>query len=63
MLLSDICCAMTVSSLSVIVPIPDKCEKVINWMQRLKKLPSFKINKHGLDRLRFYVESIGPKMC
>ncbi|KOB78695.1 Glutathione S-transferase [Operophtera brumata] len=61
MLLGDICCAMTVSSLSIIVPIPDKYERVQNWMQRLEKLPSFKINKEGLDRLHFYVKSIGPK--
>lgn len=60
MLLGDICCSMTVSSLSIIVPIPEKYEKVQDWMQRLEKLPAYKINKKGLDQLRAYVEAFGP---
>uniref|UniRef100_A0A2A4JU40 Glutathione S-transferase n=1 Tax=Heliothis virescens TaxID=7102 RepID=A0A2A4JU40_HELVI len=53
--LCDICCAATVSSLEILVPLLEQHSKVKQWLMSLKSLPCFEINTRGLKRLQGFV--------
>ncbi|XP_030030115.2 glutathione S-transferase 1-like isoform X1 [Manduca sexta] len=58
MWLCDICCGATISSLELLIPGVEKYVALQSWMQRLQKLPCFKINYSGLMKLNNYVKLI-----
>ncbi|XP_031765891.1 glutathione S-transferase 1-like isoform X2 [Galleria mellonella] len=56
--LCDICCAATVSTLQLLIPLLNRHKNVEIWLNRVQALPCFEINKSGLKRLNVFVEKI-----
>ncbi|XP_047031133.1 glutathione S-transferase 1-like isoform X2 [Helicoverpa zea] len=56
--LCDICCAASVSSLEILVPLSEQHNKVKEWLESLKSLPCFEINTRGLQRLQGFVRKV-----
>ncbi|XP_059046599.1 glutathione S-transferase E14-like [Achroia grisella] len=56
--LCDICCAATISSLQLLLPLLDRHKNLKSWLQKLDALPCFEINRRGLKRLNVFVEKI-----
>ncbi|XP_053614947.1 glutathione S-transferase 1-like isoform X2 [Plodia interpunctella] len=54
----DLCCVTTVSSLQLLLPLSDRHSNISDWLQRLQKLPFYKLNERGLKRLNVFVEKI-----
>lgn len=62
--LADLSCISTVSSMNIVYPISaEKYPKIIQWIQRLEKLPYYeKINKEGAVGLQDLIkEKLGQK--
>ncbi|XP_073954196.1 glutathione S-transferase 1-like isoform X2 [Choristoneura fumiferana] len=57
MCLGDICCATTVGSLQLLVPLLDRHVKLSAWINRIRQLPCFQIHLRGVQRLKAFVET------
>ncbi|KAL0870181.1 hypothetical protein ABMA27_006326 [Loxostege sticticalis] len=57
MMLCDLCCGTTVSSLQLLVPLTDRHVKVSQWLKSLQQLPCFETNSRGLKRLASFIEN------
>ncbi|CAH0401107.1 unnamed protein product [Chilo suppressalis] len=58
MTLCDLCCATTVSSLQILVPVTERHDKVLKWLNNMQQLPCYSINTRGIQRLKSFVDSI-----
>ncbi|KAM3959420.1 glutathione S-transferase E14 [Aphomia sociella] len=56
--LCDICCAATVSSLQLLLPLLDHHKNIKKWLKELQTQPWFEINTRGLKRLNVFVDKI-----
>lgn len=57
MCLGDVCCATTVGSLQLLVPLLDRHAKIGAWMSRLRQLPCFQTHLRGVQRLKAFVDA------